>query len=164
MMPTDTILINSARGPVVNESDLRDDIERTGRQVVLDVFEYEPQLADSLLSRLAIATPHIAGYTLEGKLRGTQIIYDALCDKLAITPSQSMADLLPLNMFSWSELKSYPDRLTKFYDIMQDDAALRSKVSHLPDNTDYGQTISRVRGADFDQLRRDYHLRREWQS
>ena len=164
MMPADTILINSARGPVVNESDLKNNIERTGRQVVLDVFEHEPQLAASLLSKLAIATPHIAGYTLEGKLRGTQIIYDALCDKLAITPSQSMADLLPLNMFLWSELKSHPDRLTKFYDIMQDDAALRSKVSHLPDNTDHGQTISRVRGADFDQLRRDYHLRREWQS
>ena len=152
-MPASTLLINSARGPVINAHDLAADIERTGRQVVLDVFEHEPEISESLLSKLAIATPHIAGYTVEGKLRGTQIIYDALCEKLAVTPAQSMHTLLPLNMFLWSELKAHPERLIKFYNIMQDDAALRSKLAD-------GQ----VKGADFDQLRRDYHLRREWQS
>ncbi len=153
VMPADTLLINSARGPVINAHDLVADIERTGRQLVLDVFEHEPEISESLLSKLAIATPHIAGYTVEGKLRGTQIIYDALCEKLAVTPAQSMQTLLPLNMFLWSELKAHPERLIKFYNIMQDDAALRSKLAD-------GQ----VKGADFDQLRRDYHLRREWQS
>ena len=152
-MPADTLLINSARGPVINAHDLVADIERTGRQVVLDVFEHEPEISERLLSKLAIATPHIAGYTVEGKLRGTQIIYDALCEKLAVTPAQSMHTLLPLNMFLWSELKEHPERLIKFYNIMQDDAALRSKLAD-------GQ----VKGADFDQLRRDYHLRREWQA
>ena len=152
-MPSDILLINSARGPVINARDLVADIERTGRQVVLDVFEHEPEISEQLLSKLAIATPHIAGYTVEGKLRGTQIIYDALCEKLAVSPMQSMHTLLPLNMFLWSELKAHPERLIKFYDILQDDAALRSKLAD-------GQ----VKGANFDQLRRDYHLRREWQS
>lgn len=151
-MPVDTMLINSARGPVINADDLQADIACTGRQVVLDVFEHEPKIAENLLSKLAIATPHIAGYTLEGKLRGTQMIYDALCEKLAVTPVQTMHKLLPLNMFLWSELKAHPDRLVKFYDIMADDAALRNKV-----------TDGKIHGADFDQLRRDYHLRREWQ-
>ena len=152
MMPAQTMLINSARGPVIDASALEADIERTARQVVLDVFEYEPQIAEHLLSKLAIATPHIAGYTVEGKLRGTQIIYDALCEKLAVTPAQSMQALLPLNMFLWSELKAHPDRLVKFYDIRQDDAALRNKA-----------VDGQVNGDDFDRLRRDYHLRREWQ-
>ncbi len=152
-MPVDTMLINSARGPVINADDLQADIACTGRQVVLDVFEHEPKIAESLLSKLAIATPHIAGYTLEGKLRGTQMVYDALCEKLAVTPVQTMHKLLPLNMFLWSELKAHPDRLVKFYDIMADDVALRDKV-----------TDGQIHGADFDQLRRDYHLRREWQS
>ena len=151
-MPVDTLLINSARGPVINAGDLQADIARTGRQVVLDVFEHEPEIAESLLSKLAIATAHIAGYTLEGKLRGTQMIYDALCEKLTVTPVQTMHKLLPLNMFLWSELKAHPDRLVKFYDIMADDAALRDKLID-------GQ----IKGTDFDQLRRDYHLRREWQ-
>ena len=152
MMSPHTMLINSARGPVVNASDLEADIERNERQVVLDVFEHEPEISEGLLAKLAIATPHIAGYTVEGKLRGTQIIYDALCEKLAVAPAQSMQNLLPLNMFLWSELKAHPDRLIKFYDIMQDDASLRSQA-----------VDGQVSGADFDQLRRDYHLRREWQ-
>lgn len=151
-MPVDTMLINSARGPVINADDLQADIARTGRQVVLDVFEHEPEIAANLLSKLAIDTPHIAGYTLEGKLRGTQMIYDALCEKLTVAPVQTMHKLLPLNMFLWSELKEHPDRLVKFYDIMADDAALRDKLIN-------GQ----ISGTDFDQLRRDYHLRREWQ-
>ena len=153
LMSPQTMLINSARGPVIDAAALEADISSTNRQVVLDVFEYEPQVSETLLSKLAIATPHIAGYTVEGKLRGTQIIYDALCEKLSVTPTQSMHALLPLNMFLWSELKAHPDRLIKFYDIMQDDASLRNKIAD-------GQ----VNGADFDQLRRDYHLRREWQS
>ena len=151
-MPADTMLINSARGPVINADDLQADIAHTDRQVVLDVFEHEPEIAANLLSKLAIATAHIAGYTLEGKLRGTQMIYDALCEKLTVAPVQTMHKLLPLNMFLWSELKEHPDRLVKFYDIMADDAALRDKL-----------TDGQVHGADFDQLRRDYHLRREWQ-
>ena len=153
MMPSDTLLINSARGPVIAADDLEKDIESTKRQVVLDVFEHEPQIAAELLTQLTIATPHIAGYTLEGKLRGTQMIYDALCEQFDVEPVQSMHQLLPINMYLWSELKAHPDRLAKFYDIMADDSALRAQLRD-------GQ----VAGADFDQLRRDYHLRREWQS
>lgn len=153
LMSPHTMLINSARGPVIDATAIEADIDATERQVVLDVFEHEPQIAESLLSKLAIATPHIAGYTLEGKLRGTQIIYDALCEKLAVLPVLSMHQLLPLNTYLWFELKENPDRLQKFYDIKKDDAALRSKV-----------TQGKVKGSDFDQLRRDYHLRREWQA
>lgn len=153
MMSPHTLLINSARGPVINATDLEADIKRTDRQVVLDVFEHEPKIPKSLLSKLAIATPHIAGYTLEGKLRGTQIIYDALCEHLVVAPIQAMHKLLPANIFLWSELKAHPDRLIKFYDIMQDDALLRGQI-----------VDSQVSGADFDRLRREYHLRREWQS
>ena len=153
LMSPHTMLINSARGPVIDAAALEADIDATERQVVLDVFEHEPQISESLLSKLAIATPHIAGYTLEGKLRGTQIIYDALCEKLAVLPVLSMHQLLPLNTYLWFELKEHPDRLQKFYDIKKDDSALRNKV-----------TNGKVKGSDFDQLRRDYHLRREWQA
>lgn len=153
MMPASTMLINSARGPVVHASDLEADIERTERQVVLDVFEHEPKISLNLLSKLAIATPHIAGYTLEGKLRGTQIIYNALCEKLEVTPTQSMSTLLPPNEFLWSDLKARPEALPKFYDIMQDDTALRNQAID-----------GHIKGSDFDRLRRDYQLRREWQS
>ena len=78
-MKPSAILINSARGPVIQQSALMADIEKTKRQVVLDVFEFEPEIPQELLERLALATPHIAGYSLEGKARGTQMIYEAFC-------------------------------------------------------------------------------------
>lgn len=152
-MPNDTMLINTARGAVISEAALSLDIENTRRQVVLDVFEHEPTIDADFLAKLAIATPHIAGYSLEGKLRGTQMIYDALCERMGIEHKQAMQQLLPENCYLWSELKAHPDRLVKFYDILQDDAALRAVVFD-----------GRVAGADFDKLRRDYRLRREWQS
>lgn len=152
IMAADTLLINSARGPVIDEAALIADIERSNRQVVLDVFEHEPTVAECLLSKLAIATPHIAGYSLEGKLRGTQMIYDALCADLKVAPTKSMQSLLADNYYLWSELKAHPDRLDKFYDIQQDDEQLRAELAD-----------GEVSASDFDQLRRDYHLRREWQ-
>ena len=153
IMSAQTMLINSARGPVIAAVALQADIERTGRQVVLDVFEHEPQISEALLSKLAIATPHVAGYTVEGKLRGTQMIYDALCAALGVMPKQSMHTLLPVNMYLWSELQAHPDNLIKFYDVMADDQSLRAQLND-------GQ----IKGDDFDRLRRDYHLRREWQA
>ena len=153
LMRPETMLINSARGPVILAAALEVDIDRTGRQVILDVFEHEPQIDESLLTKLTFATPHIAGYTLEGKLRGTQMIYDALCEQIDVVPEQSMHQLLPVNMYLWSELKTHPDRLAKFYDIIADDKSLRAQLQD-------GQ----IAGNDFDQLRRNYHLRREWQS
>ena len=156
-MRPDALLVNSARGAVVAAQALEDecnkrDSQNATRHIVLDVFEHEPQVSESLLSTLAIATPHIAGYTLEGKLRGTQMIYDALCEHIGVAPTQTMHQLLPENLFLWSELRAHPEKLSKYYDIMADDAALRAQMTH-----------GAVSGAAFDQLRREYHLRREWQ-
>ena len=53
--------------------------------MVLDVFEHEPVISEELLNMLALATPHIAGYSLEGKARGTQMIYEAFCQKFDMT-------------------------------------------------------------------------------
>ena len=150
-MPKDTLLINSARGPVIAEADLLTNIAKTKRQVVLDVFEHEPSIAAEMLDALSIATMHIAGYTLEGKLRGTQMIYDALCQTLGLPIVQSIGPLLPANPYHWAALKDAPQLLPEFYDIMQDDAALRAVV-----------TEGQVQGKDFDGLRRNYPLRREW--
>lgn len=60
------------------EADLIADI-KNAPQVVLDVFEHEPEISEELLNLITLVTPHIAGYSLEGKARGTQMIYDAFC-------------------------------------------------------------------------------------
>lgn len=169
-MPSDTLLINTARGQVVKEADLLADMVKTKRQVVLDVFEHEPVVSAGLLKQLSIATPHIAGYTLEGKLRGTQMVYEGLVNHFGLSqPNQSnhhqdMANLLPANPLSWQTLKQHPDRLPRYYDIMVDHQALLSRItSKIPPIDKASETNTlQVSGVDFDALRKNYPLRREW--
>lgn len=157
-IPAETLLINTARGPVISETALLSDIANTHRKVVLDVFEHEPSVSEALLNQLAIATPHIAGYTLEGKLRGTQMIFDRFMAAFGLPLAEGatplMDRLLPANPYHWPVLKQHPEQLPEFYAIGQDDALLRNAVD---------KTAEQVPGLAFDQLRKNYDLRREWQ-
>ncbi|MDZ7766188.1 MAG: NAD(P)-dependent oxidoreductase [Melioribacteraceae bacterium] len=74
-----TVLINSSRGGVVDNFAL---LDRLGKYnditAVLDVWENEPKISGELLEKVYLGTPHIAGYSLEGKVNGTKMIYDEL--------------------------------------------------------------------------------------
>ncbi|MDQ1210145.1 erythronate-4-phosphate dehydrogenase [Acinetobacter baylyi] len=153
-MPASTILINSARGPVIEEQALIQDIYQTGRKVVLDVFEHEPVISEQLLDVVNLVTPHIAGYSLEGKARGTQMIYDAFCKVFGYEASKKFETQLPVcePFFQQQDLKQIlKAHLRAIYDIAQDDHNLRACVKD-------GQVDQRA----FDQLRKEYPLRREW--
>ncbi|PIE48104.1 MAG: erythronate-4-phosphate dehydrogenase [Gammaproteobacteria bacterium] len=153
MMKTDTLLVNSSRGKVVSEQALLAEQPDSKRQVVLDVFEHEPFISTHLLDKLAVVTPHIAGYSVEGKLRGTQMIYEAFCKHFNLPINQKIQNLLPANQYNWADLKKMPDRLVDYYNIMQDDADLRNVLNQISKQVD---------GKDFDELRKKYELRREW--
>ena len=149
-----TILINSARGPVIEEQALIADIRATGRKVVLDVFEHEPVITEELLDLVQLVTPHIAGYSLEGKARGTQMIYDAFCQHFGHQPSKQFETQLPTceQYFNNSDLKhTLKTQLNHIYDIFRDDQNLRACLID-----------GKVDQASFDQLRKTYPLRREW--
>jgi len=88
--------VNSARGPVIEEQSLIHDIQTTHRLVVLDVFEHEPVISEELLKWVRLVTPHIAGYSLEGKARGTQMIYEAFCEKFGFMASKTFISQLPI--------------------------------------------------------------------
>lgn len=162
-IPADTLLINSARGKVICEADLLTDIAQTTRQVVLDVFEHEPHLSAELITALTLATPHIAGYSLEGKARGTQLIYDAFCHCFGVEPSTRFEPLLPevtLDCLHSSDRsmqslhKQLSQCLTEIYHIKTDDHALRQSVLNTENTA--------IQMQHFDQLRKQYNLRREW--
>ncbi|WP_374296352.1 4-phosphoerythronate dehydrogenase [Acinetobacter sp.] len=161
-MKTDAILINSARGSVVEEQALLADIEKNKRQVVLDVFEHEPQISAELLNALALATPHIAGYSLEGKARGTQMIYQSFCEVFSKTADKDFVQLLetcePLLALNEdaenakAELKTQlMQNLSTIYDIRRDDQVLRACLKD-----------GAIQQKAFDDLRKNYPLRREW--
>ncbi|MGR0304918.1 4-phosphoerythronate dehydrogenase [Acinetobacter beijerinckii] len=153
-MKDSTIFINSARGPVIQQSALMANIEKTKRQVVLDVFEFEPEIPQDLLDVLTLATPHIAGYSLEGKARGTQMIYEAFCHKFEYQASKKFESQLPSveQYFQQQDFKEVlKQHLKNIYDIAEDDKQLRACVLN-----------GKVEQNAFDILRKNYPLRREW--
>ncbi|MGE8539369.1 MAG: 4-phosphoerythronate dehydrogenase [Acinetobacter sp.] len=153
-MKPDAILINSARGPVIEEAALIQDIKATQRSVILDVFEHEPVISAELLDLLTLVTPHIAGYSLEGKARGTQMIYDAFCQTFGFTASKQFESQLPVceQFFQDQDFKiALQQHLAQIYDIARDDQNLRGCLKD-----------GKVDQQAFDHLRKTYPLRREW--
>jgi erythronate-4-phosphate dehydrogenase len=150
------ILINACRGPVVDNAALLEVLKmRRDLSVVLDVWEPEPALSLDLLDRVDIGTAHIAGYTLEGKARGTTQVFEAWCDFLGEPQQVPLSELLPTPEFSSVTLNGPLDQATLkrlahlVYDVRRDDAPLR-KVAAKP--------------GEFDRLRKTYEERREWSS
>ena len=153
-MKPSAILINSARGPVVEEAALIADIQQTQRKVVLDVFEHEPEISAALLDLIYVVTPHIAGYSLEGKARGTQMIYEAFCQTFNQPINKAFESQLPVceQYFTGADFKTVLQRYLKdIYDIARDDANLRACLKD-----------GKVDQKAFDYLRKTYPLRREW--
>ncbi|MEX0821107.1 MAG: 4-phosphoerythronate dehydrogenase [Rhodothermales bacterium] len=80
-------LLNTSRGPVVDNEALLEVLRRGWpAAVALDVWENEPVPASGLIERVHIATPHIAGYSYEGKVNGALMLLDALADHLGVDP------------------------------------------------------------------------------
>jgi erythronate-4-phosphate dehydrogenase len=152
-------LINASRGAVVDNQALRELLtQRSDLQVVLDVWEGEPQADVELAGLCRIATPHIAGYSLDGKLRGTAQIYQALCQHLGIAPSVELAQLMPSSWLSELMIDASADPAWALasicravYDPRRDDADFRRSL----------QGDALTRRAAFDGLRKHYPMRRE---
>lgn len=150
------ILINTARGEIINQADLLLTIADKKLRTALDVFPYEPSIDAVLLNQISLATPHIAGYTIEGKMRGTDMIYQDFCKAFDLPIIQNLEALLPPNCYHWANFKKSVTQdsqstLRYFYDIYKDDQSLRAV------NKDG------VSAQDFDALRKHYALRHEWQ-
>ncbi|WP_313450297.1 4-phosphoerythronate dehydrogenase PdxB [Stutzerimonas kunmingensis] len=154
-----TWLINASRGAVVDNAALRDLLlQRPDLEAVLDVWEGEPQVDVALAGLCRIATPHIAGYSLDGKLRGTAQIYAALCAARGVEPAIELAQLMPgpalteLVFASSAEPAEMQATLCRaVYDPRRDDADFRRSL--------LGNEAQRRAG--FDLLRKQYPPRRE---
>ena len=152
-------LINASRGAVVDNQALRELLpQRRDLQVVLDVWEGEPQADPELAALCRIATPHIAGYSLDGKLRGTAQIYRALCQHVDVVPGVELAQLMPASWLSDLTVDGNADPAwvlatvcRAVYDPRRDDADFRRSL----------QGDAATRRAAFDGLRKHYPMRRE---
>ncbi|RWU18031.1 4-phosphoerythronate dehydrogenase PdxB [Pseudomonas alkylphenolica] len=154
-----TWLINASRGPVIDNNALRECLlEREDVLAVLDVWEGEPQVDLELADLCVLATPHIAGYSLDGKQRGTAQIYQAFCAWRGELASVHLTDLLPPPWLAEVSLQAETDPAWALatlcravYDPRRDDADFRRSLSSDP----------LEQKAAFDTLRKHYPPRRE---
>jgi erythronate-4-phosphate dehydrogenase len=153
------ILINTCRGAVVDNKALLKAIdgERIGG-VVLDVWENEPNILPELLDVVDIGTPHIAGYSFDGKVNGTRMIYEAVCQFFGLRATwQPELPPPPVPRIEMTASSGEDDEevlrriVRRVYDITADDDQLRAKIL-VPDGI----------GASFDTLRAEYPIRREF--
>ncbi|MBN4061379.1 4-phosphoerythronate dehydrogenase [bacterium AH-315-G11] len=153
------VIINAARGSCIDNRALLAWLNsKQDVYAVLDCWEGEPAISPELLGheQCVIATPHIAGHSLDGKAANTQYIYEALCAYLNVKPVWQMNDDLPdipfiddENIESWAALY---DKVSCVYAIKQDHAALVSCAGfHEHDIAER-----------FIYLRRHYPVRRAW--
>ncbi len=130
-----SLFINTSRGEVVESDALLLALDRgVVFQTALDVWENEPAIRAELLDRAAIGTPHIAGYSHEGRLNGTAIVYRELCNFLEVEPEwlpaiPPVADVIEADARGRLEDEVLWNVVRNAYDIEADDARLREALS-----------------------------------
>ncbi len=153
-------LLNTSRGTVADSEALKA-ASASGSigPVVLDVWENEPNIDAQLLSRVDLATPHIAGYSYDGKVNGTRMVVEALCRHFGLQREWDPTPLMPPAAHPRVALppgltvdEAVGGAIAAAYDIEADDARLREML-----RTPAGQ-----RGDYFTSLRRRYPVRREF--
>ena len=152
-----TLFINAARGEVVEEPALLSRMnQKNDLTLILDVWENEPKIDLEMLKHTLIGTPHIAGYSIDGKIRGTEMIYHAVCNFLKEKPVWSVNQVdFGSNTKTRIEYTAKDDvrhEILAAYDIREDDIDLKRILED--------STLSD--GIYFDSLRKNYPPRREY--
>lgn len=159
----DCVFLNTSRGAVVDSAALKGAIKNNKfKAVALDVWEAEPNIDIELLDMVDIATPHIAGYSYDGKVCGMIMIYRAVCDFFGFEAEFGCKSFLPATELASLEVDSSFDSdiqvlysvVKKIYDIKADDKNMRQLLNKA----------EAERGGWFSNLRKNYHIRREFQN
>ena len=152
-----SIFVNAARGPVVDTDAMLAAMSAgTPAHVALDTWEGEPAIRDDALRAIDLGSPHTAGYSFEGKVMGTVMVYREACRFLGVEATWTPDDLLPPPDLPHVTVEAAGRRneevlwevVRQLYDVEAEDAALRMES---PDSA-----------AHFDALRKNYAVRREF--
>ncbi|WP_299007451.1 4-phosphoerythronate dehydrogenase [uncultured Shewanella sp.] len=137
-LTTGTWLINCCRGEVIdNQALMKVKLARSDLKLVLDVWEGEPHPMPDLVPLVELATPHIAGYSVEGRARGSFMLYQALMAHLGYDGKLSLQDLLIPHWIERIHLQAMPDEkallqlVRLVYDLRDDDRLFRNQFLNV---------------------------------
>jgi erythronate-4-phosphate dehydrogenase len=155
-MKTGAIYINTSRGEVTDSTALKQAMQSKLSACILDVWEGEPDIDSELLEKAFIATPHIAGYSADGKANGTAACVREFCRFFEqnilpdwypeTVPAPPMPTVIRIDCEGKTEQQVLYEAVTHTYPIWEDSKRLKQ----LP--------------ADFEKQRGDYWIRREFGS
>lgn len=154
-MKNGATLINASRGKTLVEDALLKHSERLA-PYVLDVWPSEPIISDDLLQRCLFATPHIAGYSFDGKCRGTELIYQAATSfffQQEVWKKKEVYESIEREVINFKKCGSIESVLKTAYDIQRDSTQLIEGVKGCSDSE---------REDLFRSLRREYPRRLEY--
>lgn len=136
------IIVNTSRGEVIETQALLEALENaTVSDAIIDVWENEPDINLSLLNKVFLGTPHIAGYSADGKANATRMSLDALCRFFHIEADYRITPPQPENPVI--NARTATEAYLQMYDPRKDSEALKNHPEQ------------------FENLRGDYPLRRE---
>jgi erythronate-4-phosphate dehydrogenase len=144
------ILLNASRGSVIHSQDLL----QYGAHLrwCLDVWEHEPKINKLILEQALIATPHIAGYSIQSKIRGIDMIYRIACEKNIIEPQPVSPLKMPYQQLVFTgDYHHWQDIVLGIFNPMITTTMMRSLL--LPSNED---------GHLFDEMRNEFNYRYEF--
>ena len=147
-MKMGAIFINAARGEVVDEQALLDAVPKMGA-VIIDTWDNEPFVNKALLNVVDIATPHIAGYSYQGKMNGTAMAVQAVARRFGI---YQLYDFFP---------EKLPDDVPLKLDLQgrtQGEIAATFQYNYPVFTDDF---MFRTNPEGFEDLRQNYRYRRE---
>jgi erythronate-4-phosphate dehydrogenase len=153
-MKDGSVYINTARGAVTDSQALKQAAQSKLSAFILDVWESEPGLDLWLLENAWIGTPHIAGYSADGKANGTAVCAREFCDFFGLDvfpdwyaeaiPNPPMSTVISIDCFGKTPQQIYYESVTQAYPIWEDSRRLKQK------------------SAEFEQQRGDSWMRREF--
>lgn len=155
------LLINAGRGPTIPANSLERFLsQRDDASIILDVWDPEPNIPAPIARRCLLGTPHIAGYSYEGKVEGTRMIRSRLSDWSGCVewkhPGLGKSPVMvPEDVHTGSDCwMALCQLVLRAYDIETDSASLMG-VAELSEFD---------RGKEFDRLRKNYPVRREFEN
>jgi len=148
-----TLLVNTSRGKIVSGTDLLRWLQSSKGSAALDVFPDEPLIEADLLEACTVTTPHVAGNSQDGKIRGTLAIYTAFCAWLGVdSPLPGLLEELPRFSLNPAQASSTMNAVLAACPVERDDEQLRQIALLRPE----------LQPAFFDGLRKNYPPRRDF--
>jgi len=161
LLPWNAFFLNAGRGSTSPSCGLRSLLKkRPDLAVVLDVWDPEPAFPSDIMRSCLLATPHVAGYSFEGKIEGTRMIRESLARHASLA-EWCVPDLEPDPVMLPEAISPHDDAWAALCELVLAAYDIEGDSERMAGTANLSDT---ERAQAFDRLRKDYPIRREFRN